>query len=203
VGGDLYDVIPFPDGRIGLVVGDVSGKGIPAALFGARLMSDVRYEALFHDDVARTLAAVNDIVARRSTRGMFVTLLYAVYEPAAHAITFGNAGHLSPYVRDAAGVVSRWEDGVGLPLGIVPGQAYEASRRTLAPGETFVILTDGFLDAVGPGGDRFGDDRLHEALSREGGAPGALVDRLTKTVVGFTGNVPQADDLTCLAVSPA
>ena len=202
VGGDLYDVIRFPDGRIGLVVGDVSGKGVPAALFGARLLSDVRYEALFHDDVAGTLAAVNDIVARRSTRGMFVTLLYAVYEPAAHAITFGNAGHLSPYVRSATGEVSRWEDGVGLPLGIVPGQAYGASRRTLAPGETFVILTDGFLDAVGPGGDRFGDERLLDTLSRDGGAPAALVERLTRTVVGFTGNVPQADDLTCLAVSP-
>jgi len=76
------------------------------------------------------------------------------------------------------------------------------SRRTLAPGETFVILTDGFLDAVGPGGDRFGDERLLDTLSRDGGAPAALVERLTRTVVGFTGNVPQADDLTCLAVSP-
>jgi sigma-B regulation protein RsbU (phosphoserine phosphatase) len=87
VGGDLYDVIRFPDGRVGVLVGDVSGKGVPAALFGARLLSDVRYEALYHDDVSATLAAVNDIVAKRSTRGMFVTLLYALYDPSRKRVT--------------------------------------------------------------------------------------------------------------------
>ena len=120
VGGDLYDIIRFPDGRTGLVVGDVSGKGVPAALFGARLLSDVRYEALYHDDVGATLASVNEIVARRSTRGMFVTLLYAVYEPTTRRLTFANAGHLAPFVRARDGSVSRWEEALGVPLGIAP-----------------------------------------------------------------------------------
>jgi phosphoserine phosphatase RsbU/P len=202
VGGDLYDVIRFPDGRIGLVVGDVSGKGIPAALFGARLLSDVRYEALYHDDVSATLSSVNDIVARRSTRGMFVTLLYAVYDPTRRHVSYGNAGHLAPLVRSATGAVSRWEDAAGVPLGIVPGQGYGVVTKKLGPGETLVILTDGILDALGPAGDRFGEERLHPLVASLPGEPSGLVSGLTKSVLEFTGNVPQADDLTCLAVSP-
>ncbi len=171
VGGDLYDVIRFPDGRTGLVVGDVSGKGVPAALFAARILSDVRYEALYHDDVAATLASVNDIVVRRSTRGMFVTLCYAVFDPARRTVVFGNAGHVAPLLRSASGGVSRWEDATGLPLGVVAGHAYTVTRRTLAPAETLVMLTDGFLDAVGPGGDRFGEDRLVAAVAARAPRP--------------------------------
>ena len=203
VGGDLYDIIRFPDGRTGLVVGDVSGKGVPAALFGARLLSDVRYEALYHDDVGATLASVNDIVARRSTRGMFVTLLYAVYDPTARWLSFANAGHVAPFVRSADGSVTRWEEALGVPLGIVPGQAYPPALRALAKGDTLVILTDGFLDAVGPAGEQFGEERVMDVLAKGPALPIELVANLTQAVVKFTGNVPQADDLTCLAVSPA
>jgi sigma-B regulation protein RsbU (phosphoserine phosphatase) len=202
VGGDLYDVIRFPDGRIGLVVGDVSGKGIPAALFGARLLSDVRYEALYHDDVSATLSSVNDIVARRSTRGMFVTLVYAVYDPTRRHVSYGNAGHLAPLVRSATGQVARWEDATGVPLGIIPGQGYGVVTKKLGPGETLVILTDGILDALGPAGERFGEERLLPLVASLPGDPAGLVGGLTKSVLEFTGNVPQADDLTCLAVSP-
>ena len=200
IGGDLYDVIRFPDGRIGLVVGDVSGKGIPAALFGARLLSDVRYEALFHDDVSATLSAVNDIVAKRSTRGMFVTLLYAVYDPMRRQVTFGNAGHLPPIVRGSGGSITKWEDAPSVPLGVVPGQTFGAVTRKLAAGETLILLTDGFLDAVGPEGDRFGEERLLPVLAGLSGTPTDIVRGMTDAVTGFTGNVPQADDMTCLAV---
>lgn len=203
VGGDLYDVIRFPDGRTGLLVGDVSGKGVPAALFAARILSDVRYEALYHDDVAATLASVNDIVVRRSTRGMFVTLLYAVFHPATREVVWGNAGHLTPLARDAAGRVARWDEPTGLPLGIAAGQAYPVARRTLGAGETLVLLTDGFLDAVGPDGDRFGDERLVATVAGAPPDPVGLVRRLVEGVVAFTAHVPQADDLTCLAVAPA
>jgi phosphoserine phosphatase RsbU/P len=202
IGGDLYDVIRFPDGRIGLVVGDVSGKGVPAALFAARLLSDVRYEALYHGEVAATLASVNDIVARRSTRGMFVTLLYAVFDPKRREVVFGNAGHVAPYLRTADGRVSRWEEAVSLPLGVMPGIAYAVAARPLVASETLVVLTDGFLDAVGPTAERFGEERLSLAIAAAPPDPQGLVGGLCASVTGFTGNVPQADDLTCLAVSP-
>ena len=202
VGGDLYAVIRFPDGRTGLVVGDVSGKGIAAALFGARLLSDVRYEALFHADVSATLASVNDIVARRATRGMFVTLLFAVWDPERREMTVGSAGHLPPLVRSSDGTVEAWEDAQGLPLGIAAGQTYPSVVRALAPGSTMTLLTDGILDAVAPSGERFGDDRLRAVLREASGDPAALVREVTAAVSRFTGNAPQADDLTCLAVSP-
>jgi sigma-B regulation protein RsbU (phosphoserine phosphatase) len=202
VGGDLYAVVRFPDRRTGLVVGDVSGKGIAAALFGARLLSDVRYEALFHADVGATLASVNDIVARRATRGMFVTLLFALWDPARGEMTVANAGHLLPLVRTAAGEVVSWEDAQGLPLGIAPGQTYPSVVHPLERGSTMVLLTDGILDAAGPSGERFGEERLQSVLRAASGEPSTLVAELTAAVSHFTGNAPQADDITCLAVTP-
>jgi sigma-B regulation protein RsbU (phosphoserine phosphatase) len=203
VGGDVYDVIRFPDGRTGLVVGDVSGKGVPAALIGARLLSDVRYEALFHDDVGASLAALNDIVVRRATRGMFVTLLYAVFDPGRREVTYGNAGHLPPLVRAPSGEVTTWEDASGVPLGVVPAVTYAAVTRPVPRGTSLLMYTDGILDAVDARGERFGDERLRRLVSECGGGPGDLVHRMTDAVSQFTGNQPQADDLTCLAVSPA
>jgi sigma-B regulation protein RsbU (phosphoserine phosphatase) len=203
VGGDLYDVIRFPDGRTGLVVGDVSGKGVPAALFGARLLSDVRYEALYHGEVGATLAAVNEIVVRRSTRGMFVTLLYAVYDPGRAAVTFGNAGHVAPVVRAGDGRLTRWEDVTSIPLGVQQGQTFPTVARGLPAGETLLLLTDGVLDAADASGDRFGEERLDPALSEGSAHPVEVVRRLVAAVAAFTGDVPQADDVTVLAVTPA
>ena len=203
VGGDLYDIIRFPDGRTGLVVGDVSGKGVPAALFGARILSDVRYEALFHDDVAATLGSVNEIVVKRSTRGMFVTLLYAVFDPTTSEVAFGNAGHLAPLVRTPTGQVRRWEDEPDVPLGVVAGAPFRVTKRALAAGETLVVLTDGFLDAVGPSGERYGEERLTETIAAAPADPAGLVKHLCEALTSFTGNVPQADDLTVLAVTPS
>lgn len=202
VGGDLYDVIRLPDGRTGLVVGDVSGKGVPAALFAARILSDVRYEALYHGEVSATLAAVNDIVARRSTRGMFVTLLCAFYDPRRREVTFGNAGHVAPLLRDRLGRVTRWEEATHVPLGVLPGTTYPTATRRLDAGDTLVVLTDGFLDAVRADGERFGDERLGAALAAAPSDPSPLVAALVAETTRFTGNQPQADDLTCLAVTP-
>ncbi len=140
---------------------------------------------------------------RRSTRGMFVTLCYAVFDPRTREVLVGNAGHVAPLLRAASGAVTRWEDGAGLPLGVAPAQTYAVARHRLAPGETLVLLTDGFLDAVGPDGDRFGDDRLHAAVGAAPAEPVGLVRRVCENVIGFTSHVPQADDLTCLAVAPA
>jgi sigma-B regulation protein RsbU (phosphoserine phosphatase) len=203
IGGDLYDVIRFPDGRTGLVLGDVSGKGVPAALFGARLLSDVRYEALYHNEVGATLAAVNEIVARRSTRGMFVTLLYAVYDPVKGTVSYGNAGHVAPVVRDANGGLARWEEATSLPLGVQGGQHYPTATRRLARNETLILVTDGVLDALAASGDRFGEERLDTHLAAAVGHPAEVVRRVVDAVADFTGDVPQADDVTVLAVAPA
>jgi sigma-B regulation protein RsbU (phosphoserine phosphatase) len=201
VGGDFYDVIRLPRGRVGVMVGDVSGKGVPGALFGARLMSDVRYQALFHDDVALTLTSVNRIVAERVMRGMFVTFLYAVLDPATGGVVYGNAGHLAPIVRHADGRLSRWEDPGGCPLGILPDVAYQAHARTLGKGEVLLLLSDGIGDALGEAGVRFGDERVEASIAKGPADPGAIVKGLCQATADFTGNRPQADDQTLLAVA--
>ena len=201
VGGDFYDVIRLPGGRTGVMVGDVAGKGVPGALFGARMMSDVRYQALLKDDVAQTLTAVNDIVAARVTRGMFVTFFYAVLDPSSGEVEFGNAGHVPPLVRHIDGSLDEWLTPIGLPLGIMPGVQYESGRRTLAPGETLLILSDGPGDALGAGGERFGDARVRATVSAAPAEPKALVDALLDATATFSGNRPQADDQTLLAVA--
>ncbi|MDA1194717.1 MAG: SpoIIE family protein phosphatase [Planctomycetota bacterium] len=203
VGGDFYDVIRLPRGRTGFLVGDVSGKGVPGALFGARLMSDVRYQALLHDDVAKTLTHVNDIVAERATRGMFVTMFYAVLDPANGEVEYANAGHLAPIIRKPDGTLDSWGEPLGMPLGILSGQIYKSDRRTLNPGETLLVLSDGPGDAVGAGGERFGDDRVMETITNGPGDPEGLVNSLVQVVADYTGNRPQADDQTLLAIALA
>ena len=201
VGGDFYDVIGLPGGRTGVMVGDVSGKGVPGALFGARIMSDVRYQALLKDDVAKTLTAINDIVADRVTRGMFVTFCYAVLDPATGQVEFGNAGHLPPIIRHADGSLEEWPKPAGMPLGIMAGVPYEAGLKTLKPGDTMIILSDGPGDAEGEEGERFGDERVLATLSAAAGDPASLVDSLLEATAEFTGQRPQADDQTLLAVA--
>lgn len=203
VGGDFYDVLELPGGRVGFLVGDVSGKGVPGALFGARLMSDVRYQALLHDDVAETLCHVNDIVAERATRGMFVTMFYGVLDPATGEIEYGNAGHLAPIIRKVDGSLESWGDPLGMPLGILPDRKYEAGRRTISKGETLVVLSDGPGDAVGDGDERYGDERVERTITEGPGDPEGLVNTLLDTVATFTGNQPQADDQTLLAIALA
>ncbi len=201
VGGDFYDVIRLPRGRVGVMVGDVSGKGVPGALFGARLMSDVRYQALFHDDVSKTLTSVNKIVAERVMRGMFVTFLYAVVDPAVGEVVYGNAGHLAPILRHADGRLTRWEDPGGPPLGILPDVAYPAHAKPLAKGEVLMLLSDGITEAVGEGVERFGDDRVAATIAKGPGDPTVLVKALCDATAAFTGNRPQADDQTLLGVA--
>ena len=203
VGGDFYDVIQLPEGQVGIMVGDVSGKGVPGALFGARIMSDVRYQALFHEDVAKTLTAVNSIVAERVTRGMFVTFIYAAVDPANGSVVYGNAGHLAPLVRRADGTLREWTGVASCPLGILSDVTYEAGHERLEPGDVLVLLSDGLGDAVGGDGARFSDDRVRETVAAGPGDPVGLVQNLLDTTSKFTGNQPQADDQTLLAIALA
>jgi serine phosphatase RsbU (regulator of sigma subunit) len=166
-------------------------------------MSDVRYQALYHDDVALTLRSVNAIVASRVMRGMFVTFIYAVIDPDSGEVTYGNAGHLSPIVRHADGRLSQWDEPRSVPLGIVPEVPYEAAKKKLEKGEVLLLLSDGIGDAVGEGGQRFGDARVAATIAQGPGDPAVLVKGLCDATATFTGNRPQADDQTLLAVALA
>jgi sigma-B regulation protein RsbU (phosphoserine phosphatase) len=201
VGGDFFDVIRLPRGRTGVMVGDVSGKGVPGALFGARLLSDLRYEALYHDDVSATLSAVNKIVAQRATRGMFVTLAYVVLDPKTGEAVLGNAGHLKPIVRHADGHLEEWKEPGCVPLGILPDAAFPSAAYRLEKGQTLVLLSDGIEDSVGDGGEQFGDERVNRTIESGPPEPARLVKGLLDATSAYTGNRPQADDQTLLAVA--
>ena len=192
VGGDFYDVIRLPGGRVGVLVGDVSGKGVPGALFGARLLSDVRYEALYQDDVGATLTAVNRLVARHSTRGMFVTFLYAVLDPA------NRCGPVRERRSRAAAraVQGRPPGGVdeapsGIPLGILPDAQLRGRRAApRPPGRCCSCSPTVSRTRSRPDGERFGTERLEEVVARGPGDPAALVDALCTATADFTGKPP-------------
>jgi serine phosphatase RsbU (regulator of sigma subunit) len=217
VGGDFYDCIELADGRLGLVVADACGKGVIAALFVALTRSLLRSAsqapwifqgkpALDADSVLTgALWLVNDYLCREhADSNMFVTLFYAVLDPASGEIAYVNAGH-NPPLLVAAGAASIVEtDGGALPVGIMEAQEYTVMRATVGPGERLVAFSDGITEAMNGAGELFGDDRLLAALRAHadlGSEP--LVETIIAEVDAFAAGAPQADDITLLILSRA
>lgn len=211
VGGDFFDCIELADGAIGVVVADVCGKGVPAALFVALTRSLVRASSLAPwalqrgdqapgDLMASALWFANDYIASEHGEStMFITLFYGVIEPASGRLSYINAGHNSPLVVSANGRVVRELESSALPLGIVPGQLFEPSSLILAPGELLVSFSDGITEAMNHDGEPFGDARLLHVIQAHAGEPAhALVQTITQQVDAFVAGAPQADDMTVL-----
>jgi sigma-B regulation protein RsbU (phosphoserine phosphatase) len=196
VGGDFYDFIRLGGDRTGIVIGDVSGKGVPAALFMAKLGSDMRTLAFTEADPGVALAKLNDLLADRSRRGMFATLLYLALDARTGAITICNAGHLPPVIKKADGSVVRLAAAGGAPLGIMPGLQFARETAALGPGDTVVLYTDGIIEAMNAREELYGFDRF-EALLRGGPPePEQLTNAVIADVNRFTGLSPQHDDMT-------
>ena len=198
VGGDFYDFIPLPDGRIGIVVGDVTDKGVPAALIMARTQSVLRGEAPRLLSPAKVLERANEILLPEMPARMFVTCLYMVLEPATGRVDFANAGHNLPYVRTADGVIEL--RATGMPLGLLAGMDYPEHEAVLAPGESVLLYSDGLVEAHGPAGDMFGFPKLRGLMDTE--RPGSeLLDHLLDELHGFVGEGwDQEDDITLVAL---
>lgn len=198
VGGDLYDFLDLPGGRVAILVGDVAGKGVPAALFMAKLLSDLRFLAQRHVEPTPFLEALNRHLAGRAQRGMFVTLSSLFLEPAGGAVLWVNAGHL-PLLRycGARGTVEIVEGEGGPPLGILPAAAFPAVPLVLAPGDALLLVTDGVLERRNRGGERFGMQRACEALARGGGG---LAPLLAAVGAFGEGTEPQ-DDVTAVRLA--
>ena len=201
VGGDFYDFIPLPDGRIGIVVGDVTDKGVPAALIMARTQSVLRGEAPRLISPAKVLERANEILLPEIPARMFVTCLYLVLEPETGRVVYANAGHNLPYVRTAAGVVEL--RATGMPLGLLPGMDYPEQEAVLAPGACVLLYSDGLVEAHDEAGAMFGFPRLRGLMARE--RPGAeLIDHLLGELHGFTGRGwEQEDDITLVVLQRA
>jgi serine phosphatase RsbU (regulator of sigma subunit)/anti-sigma regulatory factor (Ser/Thr protein kinase) len=198
VGGDFYDFIALPDGRIGIVVGDVTDKGVPAALIMARTQSVLRGEAPRLISPAKVLERANQILLPEMPARMFVTCLYMVLEPETGRVVYANAGHNLPYVRTAGGVIEL--RATGMPLGLLTGMDYPEHEAVIAPGEHVLLYSDGLVEAHDKAGAMFGFPRLRELMATERSG-GDLLDHLLDELHAFVGRGwEQEDDITLVAL---
>lgn len=194
VGGDFYDFLELPDGRLALIVGDVTDKGMPAALVMASTRTILRAAAERLISPGAVLERANDAIHPDMPTKMFVTCLYAVLDPASGRLQFANAGHNLPYRRTADGIDEL--RATGMPLGLMPGMKYEEKEATLATGESILLYSDGLVEAHDPEQEMFGFPRLQRIMaSHPGGA--ALIEELLAELRAFVGpDWEQEDDVT-------
>jgi sigma-B regulation protein RsbU (phosphoserine phosphatase) len=201
VGGDLYDVFRLDDRRLCLVIGDVSGKGIPAALFMVMTLTLIRGIAPLSGRPDEILTRVNEALAADNPSSMFVTLFCAVLEADSGRLVCASGGHPSPLVVGPDGSPRPALTAEGTLVGVLPGVAYPSIELTLAPGETLLAYTDGVTEARSPDGGLLGDARLRALLEgRRTGTPRETVDHVLAGVRAFAGTAEQADDIAVLAV---
>lgn len=196
VGGDFYDFIHLDKNRTGIVIGDVSGKGVPAALYMAKLGSDMRTLAFTEPSPAAALMKLNDLLAERSRRGMFATLLYIELDAASGSMILSNAGHLPPIIKKADGSLVKLAAAGGAPLGMMPGMQYGQETAKLERGDTVILYTDGIIEAMNAREELYGYERFEALLKRSGAHPSGLKDAIIGDVNRFTGLSAQHDDMT-------
>jgi serine phosphatase RsbU (regulator of sigma subunit) len=199
VGGDYYDYVVLPNDRFAVIVGDVAGKGVAAALLMARLSSDVRFLLASEDDPAVAVEKINTGFSNADWQDKFVTMIVAVVDTKTHRLSLVNAGHMAPLLRRNGGVIEAvGEEQAGLPLGVAAGIEYEAVHRTLEPGDFLTIFTDGFSEAMNSDRDLYGLERLMEQVSSSAVDVMDLGRHILEDVNKFVDGHAQSDDM-CLA----
>jgi sigma-B regulation protein RsbU (phosphoserine phosphatase) len=206
VGGDLYDFFTTEGGALCFFVGDVSGKGMPAALFMARTKSLIRIATELMcardsgADPAEIIGRVNCELCQNNNDMMFVTLFFGMLNPATGEVSYCNAGHNPPYRAGGEGLTTV-EDGKGIILGVRPQASYQTGALILAPGETLYLFSDGVTEAHDPAGGLFSEERLEGALRRSAGLPSRdVVQTVSDALKGFVGTALPSDDITMLAL---
>jgi serine phosphatase RsbU (regulator of sigma subunit) len=201
VGGDFYDVIRLGPQQVGLAIGDVSGKGVPAALFMALTCSLLRAEASRAASPEAALRAVNHHLSERNAKGMFVTVIYGVLDLPSRSFSYVRAGHHQPLVWDAHGRPQCIPIGRAHPLGLFPQPMLEAQTLRIPEGGSMLIYTDGVTEAYDEHGELFGFERLCALATQDDKASAqSLCDRLVDAVIAHHQSVPQSDDVTLLAL---
>ncbi len=201
IGGDFYDFIPLDDNHIGILIGDVSGKGVASALFMARFTTDFRLLAIREKNPERLIDRINERVCVQSRRGMFVTLLYMVLKKDSGDAVYVNAGHLPPIIwNNSEGKYTTVRGIGGPPIGIVPAQQYTSARLSLSPGDCILLSTDGLIEAKDAQGGRFGWERVENCLKEGGSDVESAKSCISSSVSEFVGECPQADDTTLVLV---
>lgn len=196
IGGDFFDYVPLPNRGIGIVLGDVAGKGVPAALLMARLFSSARYQLLTTSSVSEAMTKLNAELASSGLGHRFITCILAIVDPETHVMTIANAGHMPPILRDVEGQVRSLDSSQsGMPLGIDPSQEFAELKLKFQPGESCLLYTDGITEAMNAKSEIYGRKRLCSYIS---GAP-QQIDELVKGMVAdverFCAGRPQRDDI--------
>ena len=201
VGGDFFDVVQLDHERVGLAIADVSGKGVPAALFMMSSRTLLKGSAIGNPEPAEVLREVNDLLTQDNDAAMFVTVFYAVYDRYTGRLTYANGGHNAPLLVRANGERSLLPLTAGLALAIVPDMEFQQDSIVLNPGDTVILYTDGVNEAMNRDHDEFGNDRLLELFA--GGPPKSATEANDATfdaVNVFVAGAAQSDDITCLVL---
>jgi sigma-B regulation protein RsbU (phosphoserine phosphatase) len=200
VAGDFYDWFWLDDGKLVFLIADVSGKGVPAALFMAVARTVLRQVCDGAKSLAQAIDRANDALEETGVASMYVTLFIALFEPATGELRYVRAGHPAGYVVAARGAVEGFGDLSGRPVGLLPGAGYDEGRGRLAPGECLLLFTDGVPEAEGEDGEFFGDERLQRMLQELGGESAeAVCQAVAQRIAAFEGGTPH-DDVTLLAL---
>jgi sigma-B regulation protein RsbU (phosphoserine phosphatase) len=207
VGGDFFDVIPFEviplkKGTLGIMIADVSGKGIPAALFMALSRIVVRVNATWYmGSPAMAICNANTIIAADSKAGMFVTLFYGVLEVDSHTLTYVNAGHNPPIICHAEDALLTELMATGIAIGALSDAEYTAQTAALNAGDVIVLYTDGITEAENAREEMFGEERLYEVIRASKKLPSAeIITAILESVRTFCGGYAQSDDITLMVI---
>ena len=201
VGGDFFDIIPLEGEQVGFAIADVSGKGVPAALFMMSSRTLLKGAAIGSPDPASALGEVNTLLEQDNEAAMFVTVFYATYNPANGHVVYSNGGHNPPLIVHPDGSSTVLGEANGVALGIMPGFEYDKGSVVLGPGDALLLYTDGVTEAMNAANEEFGMERLQAVFE---GAPPANAEEANRAVFAavhaFAAGTPQSDDITCLAL---
>ena len=200
VGGDFFDLVRLADGRVAVGVGDVCGKGVPAALFMGITRTLIRINLRETPDLPGAILKANAYLANNNAGQLFATLLYAAFDPASGEVEYCSCGHLPALIRRAGGGVEAFDAG-GLPVGLFDDMRMRTRRTALATRRSPFLYTDGVTEAEDGEAAQFGEDRLHDLLAGDlAGRSSAWIHRIEDAVRAFSRGAPQFDDITCLAL---
>jgi len=200
VAGDFYDMIPLPDDHLCIVFGDVCGKGVPAAVYMARVLGYFRVAARTHHTAPDIISFVNDLLAPEWTDRTFLTAAVCVLDDRNGHVSFCSAGHQDPVRRAPDGNVQSLVIRSGFPLGIQAGADFETVETDTTPGDTFLLYTDGVTEAHNAEGNLFGTRRLYDLIAASPAAAEPIAERIIAGVTRFSDGAPQSDDITFVVI---
>jgi sigma-B regulation protein RsbU (phosphoserine phosphatase) len=201
VGGDFYDFISLPEDRQGMVIADVAGKGVPAALFMALSRTIVRANAAHKSLIRDVLKETNNMIAADTTAGMFVTLIYGILDGANHTLSYSNAGHPAPLIFKSDDDKCIELKSTGVALGIVEGLEYEEHLIQFSPGDIAVFYTDGVTEAVNSKNAMYGINRLSNVVASSYRLTAEeIIDKILGDISDFSGSKEQFDDITLIVI---